>query len=193
MTLDRCRLSRFPLLALAVLFVGCGPSWKVIRASGPPSALKDVNEVAIRFDYASMSVEGMNESEWVTQKSAEDVQYPNTWADLKGRLEAAVLEGLRDQVPLAQPLGPSVAPGVAVLTVQVHGFRLGKFVPVVLPPTVVQAGLVWQVGGQVADEIFVERSFPSSILAPSVFNHIGPVGQRIGETAGRFLISKRGG
>jgi hypothetical protein len=155
--------------------------------------LKDASEVAVRFDYSGMVVEGMSENEWVSRKTSEDPKYPATWADLKGRLEAAMLEGLRDKVPAAQLLGPTVAPSAVVLTVQVHGFRLGKFIPVVLPPTVVQAGLVWQVGGQVADEISVERSYPSSIIAPSVFNHITPVGRSIGAAAGAFLVSKRGG
>jgi len=43
-----------------------------------------------------------------------------------------------------------------------------------------------------ADEIALTRSYPSSLVQPSVFNHISPVGEQLGAAGGRLLASKRG-
>jgi hypothetical protein len=50
--------------------------------------------------------------------------------------------------------------------------------------------LVWQFNGQVTDEIAVTHSYPVSLVQPSVFNHIGPVGSQVGSHAARFLSSR---
>lgn len=185
-------LSRFSLLG-AVLFVGlfsgCGPAWKVVRVSGPPSALAGQTDVAIAFDYGQLYVEGRTEADWVTSKTNEDAKYPETWADLKGRFEGAVVEGMRFQFPSAHPVQAG-ASGV-VMVVQVRSFRLGKFIPFVMPPTVMETSLVFQVGGQATDEISLVRSYPASLTQPSVFNHIPYVGNAIGRAGGSFLDSKQ--
>jgi hypothetical protein len=186
------KLTRLSLLG-AVLFVGlfsgCGPAWKVVRVSGPPSALAGQTDVAIAFDYSQMYVEGRTEADWVNVKTAEDAKYPTTWADLKGRFEAAVVEGMRVQFPSAHPVQAG-ANGV-VMVVQVHSFKLGKFIPFALPPTGMEASLIFQVGGQATDEISLVRSYPSSITQPSVFNHIPYVGNAFGRAGGQLLSSKQ--
>lgn len=178
----------------AALLVGllssCGPPWKVVRVSGPPSALANASDVALAFDYSQMSVEGRPEADWVSAKTAEDAKYPDTWADLKGRFEEAVLTGLRSQYPGAH--SASAGQGDVVMVVQVRQFKLGKLIPFVLPPTVMDAELIFQVGGQATDEISLMRSYPSSLTSPSVFNHIGPVGQQFGAAGGKLIASKKG-
>ena len=172
------------------LLSGCGPAWKVVKVSGPPSALAASNDIALAFDYSQMFVEGRTEQDWVTTKVAEDAKYTETWADLKGRFEEAVLAGLRSEFPGAHPV--AAGPGDTVMVVQVRNFKLGKFIPFVLPPTVMDAELIFQVGGQATDEISLARSYPSSLYQPSVFNHIGPVGQQLGAAGGKLIASKRG-
>jgi hypothetical protein len=175
---------------LIALLSGCGPNWKVVKVSGPPSALAATNDVALAFDYSQMFVEGRTEADWVATKTAEDAKYPETWADLKGRFEAAVLSGLRSEVPNAHHVNQGA--GQVVMVMQVRDFKLGKFIPFALPPTVMGAEILFQVGGQTTDEISLVRSYPSSITQPSVFNHIGPVGQALGAAGGQLLASKRG-
>jgi hypothetical protein len=51
--------------------------------------------------------------------------------------------------------------------------------------------LIWQVGGKPVDEIALTQSDSPSIVQPSVFKHIGSVGNTIGFLAGKFLQSKR--
>ena len=180
----------FAAVLLAGTLTGCGPGWKVVRTSGPPSALATASDVAVAYDYSHMLVEGRTEQEWVADKTAEDANYATTWHDLKARFEEAVLEGLQKEYPSAHTVQTS--PGNVVMVVQVQRFKLGKFIPFVLPPSVVEAALVWQVGGQPTDEITLRRDFPSSVYNPSVFNHIKPIGLAIGKAGGKFLASQQG-
>lgn len=174
---------------LVALLSGCGPAWKVVKVSSP-SALSKSNDIALAFDYSQMYVEGRTEADWVAVKTGEDAKYPETWADLKSRFEGAVLDGLRSQYPSAHSV--TAGPGDTVMVVQVRSFKLGKFIPFVLPPTIMDAEIMFQVGGQTTDEISLARSYPSSIAAPSVFNHIVPVGQQLGAAGGKLIASKKG-
>ena len=171
------------------LLSGCGPAWKVVRVSGPPTALTAANDVALSFDYTQMYVEGRTEADWVAAKTAEDAKYTQTWADLKGKYEAAVLDGLRGQIPGAHMAATGAAP--VQMVVMPRTFKLGKFIPFALPPTVMEGGIIFIVGGQPTDEIALTRSYPSSITQPSVFNHIGHVGYEFGAAGGKLLSSKK--
>ena len=186
------QLSRLSLLGAVLVFASftaCGPPWKVVRVSGPPSALSGQTDVAIAFDYSRMYVEGRTEQDWMTAKTAEDPRYPTTWADLKGRFEAAVVRGMQAQFPSAHAV--QAGPGSPVMVVEVHSFRLGKFIPFVMPPTVLEASLIFQVGGLATDEIALTRSYPASITQPSVFNHIPWIGDAFGRAGGSLLSSKQ--
>jgi hypothetical protein len=170
-------------------FTSCGPPWKVVRVSGPPSALAGQTDVAVAFDYSRMYVEGRTEQDWVASKTAEEAKYPETWADLKGRFEAAVVQGMRSRFPSAHAV--QAGPGSPVMVVEVHNFKLGKFIPFVMPPTVLEASLIFQVGGQATDEIQLTRSYPASITQPSVFNHIPYIGDAFGYAGASLLASKQ--
>ncbi len=56
----------------------------------------------------------------------------------------------------------------------------------------IRAVLSWQVAGQPTDEISLVRQFPSSVVNPSVFTHIGPVGNAIGQAGGKYLLQAQG-
>lgn len=185
-------VSRVGVVALLVgLFSGCGPAWKVVRTSGPPSALTAVTDVGVAFDYSDMIIEGKyKEQAWLDAKTKEDGKYLETWADLKGRFEKAVLTGVQVKFPSAHPVASGQ--GQAVMVVRPQTFQLGKFIPFYQPPTTINANIGFDVGGQITDEINTMSSYPASITQPSVFNHIGHVGQAIGRTGGAFLESRKG-
>jgi hypothetical protein len=174
-------------LMVAGLLSGCGPGWRVVRAS---QALRGAGEVGVVFDYSQLFVEGRPEADFVRAKTGEDPAYPTTWADLKAKFEGAVLDGLRVEYPPAKPLGPGAPPQV-VLVVQPRSLQMGKYMYVTSTATVLDAELLYQVGGQVTDEIMVRRAWSASIVQPSVFQHISPVSQAVGRAAGAYLNSVR--
>jgi hypothetical protein len=108
---------------------------------------------------------------------------------LKGRFEASVIEGMRSRFPSAHPVQTGATP--VTMVVQVHTFKLGKFIPFVMPPTLMDASLVFQLNGQATDEISMARSWQPSIAQPSVFNHIPYVGEAFGQAGASFLASKQ--
>jgi hypothetical protein len=169
---------------------GCGPGWKVLKAS-EPTAIGAANNVAVAFDYSQMLVEGKPAEQWKQEKTAEDAKYAETWVDLTTKFETAVLEGVREQYPSAHLA--SQGPGDVTVTIRPNRFGLGKYIVVSSWPTVMDV-VVGAKAGEAAensDEISFARSYPASITQPSVFQHITPVGRQIGSVAARFLNSKK--
>ena len=177
-------------LVLGVLS-GCGPAWKVLKASNP-STLAAANNVAVAFDYSAMLVDGKPAEQWKAAKIAEDAKYADTWADLMGKYEAAVIEGMRNEVPSAHPLAQG--PGDVTVTIRPNKFGMGKYIVVSSWPTTMDVVIAAHAGeGDNTDEIQLMRSYPASITQPSVFNHISHVGNQIGQAAGRFFAMKKAG
>lgn len=175
-------------LSAAVAVSACGPPWKVVRVSDP-SALAGQTDVAVTFDYSQMMVENRTLPQWMELKTKDDAKYPQTWADLMARFEAAVLQGLRVQFPDAKLA--SQTPGAVTLVVQPRTFRLGKWAPFVNTQTFMDVVLDWQLNNASTDAISVIRSYPASVTQPSVFNHVPYVGDGVGRLAGQFLGSKQ--
>lgn len=175
-------------LVLGVLS-GCGPNWKVLKASDPTTLGAAANVVVV-FDYSKMLVEGKPAEQWKAEKTAEDAKYADTWADLLGKYEAAVIEGMRADVPSAH--AAAQGPGDVTVTIRPNKFGLGKYIVVSAWPTTMDVVIAARAGeGDNTDEIQLMRSYPASITQPSVFNHISHVGRQIGESAGRFLAMKK--
>lgn len=186
--------SRVSVLSAALVvgvLSGCGPGWKVLKASNP-TTLAAANNVAVSFDYSAMLVEGKPVEAWKASKTAEDAKYADTWADLMGKYEAAVIEGMRNEVPSAHPLAQG--PGDVTVTIRPNKFGLGKYIVVSAWPTTMDVVIAAHAGeGENTDEIQLVRSYPASVTQPSVFNHISHVGRQIGEAAGRFFAMKKAG
>ena len=184
--------SRISVVSAALvlgLLSGCGPGWKVLKASNPTS-LGAANNVVVAFDYSNMMVEKKTVEAWKAEKTAEDAKYPDTWNDLMGKFEAAVIEGVRGEFPSAH--AASQGPGDVTLTIRPTTVGMGKYIVVTAWPTVMDVVIGARAGeGENTDEIQLVRSYQASIYQPSVFQHITPVGKMIGQSAGRFLASKK--
>lgn len=175
-------------LVLGVLS-GCGPGWKVIKASNP-TTLGGAQNVAVAFDYSQMIVEGKPVEQWKAEKTAEDANYAKTWEDLMGKFENSFLEGMRGQVPSAHAV--SAGPGDVTVTIRPTKFGMGKYIVVSSWPTLMDVNIGAHAGeGADTDEIRTARSYPASITQPSVHQHIGYVGQQLGQVGGRFIASKK--
>lgn len=186
--------SRISVLSAALVLgvlSGCGPGWKVIKASNP-TTLGNAQNVAVAFDYSQMLVEGKPVEQWKQEKTAEDANYPQTWADLMGKFESFFLEGMKEQVPSAHPV--SAGPGDVTVTIRPTKFGLGKYIVVSSWPTLMDVNIGAHAGeGADTDEIRTARSYPASITQPSVHQHIGHVGKQLGHVAGKFITSKQAG
>ena len=187
------RLTVSAVGAMMTLSIGCGPSFKVIRQSGPPSALSSIENVSVQFDYSKLYVGGESEAAWVKKKTEEDADYAKTWEDLKNRLEAAFVTSFRGAAGVGERgnLGDRTSAGEAALVVQVKEIAVGKYIPFYAPPTRANADAVFKVDGEATDGVVVGGASSHSLRRPSVFQHIEPVGSQMGNTAGRFFLHSR--
>ncbi len=183
---------RVSLLSAAVavaMLSGCGPTWKVVRASDP-TTLATANNVAVQFDYSQLQVGKYSLDEWKKSQLEKDAEYEKTWSDLTAKFENFFMQGLKGQVPGAHPAAEGA--GDITITVKPQTMNMGKYIVVARSSSAVNANIL--AGPDAAaptDEIIVVNSYPASVTQPSVFQHIGYIGENLGMQTGRFLQSKK--
>jgi len=186
----RVRLSL--LFSLMMLAAGCSVPWKVVRESGPPSALAGAGAAAIQFDYSALLVEGMTQEAWVQQQTAKDPEYEKSWTDLKARFEKYYLEGFQAGWGTATVLAPGAAKpsGTVLVLVKVNTLDMGHYIPFATTRSQVTVNVVWDAAGP-EDEIMIVGSDTPSITNPSIFQHVGHIGGYLGKVSAKFLSSKQ--
>ena len=176
------------VLALGVLS-GCGPAWKVIKAS-EPTTIGGANNVAVAFDYSAMIVEKMPVEEWKASQTAKDPNYGTTWMELTKKFEDFTMQQIKASFPSAHPAAEGA--GDVTVTVRPTVLGMGKYIVVSAWPSTMTARVGAHAGeGMDTDEIELRASYPASVTQPSVFQHIGHLGQTIGSQTASFLNSKK--
>jgi hypothetical protein len=179
----------FFLLAAAISSAGCGPSWTVVRSSGPPSALAGAGPITVAFDYSRLQVGDQPEQAYVQSKLAAEPDFPTKWQDLKTSYEQHVLAGLAETWPKGvTPAPPGAGVGLVVIPTSL---TMGHYMVVYSTPTILSTTLDWVVGGQVAEEIAVTGNVQATGIMPSIFQHIPPIAALVGRSAGKYLASRK--
>ncbi len=176
------------VVALAVLS-GCGPTWKVLKESNP-TALTKQDTVAIAFDYSMLRVGKYSAEEWKAAQREKDANYDTTWDELFKKFEDYFIQGVQQSVPGARAAAEGAAD--VTITVKPQSMSMGKYVVVARTSTSVNTivGARAGEGAEDSDEISMMATYPASITQPSVHQHIGHVGQNLGQQTGRFLSGK---
>lgn len=166
--------------------------WKVVKESGPPSALAGASAVAVQFDYSSIVVEGMSQDAWVAQQKAKDAEYEKSWADLKSRFEEHYLEGFRDGWGAATRLAEGAAKpeGTVLVVVKVNSLDMGHYIPFATSRSQVTVNVVWDRKAP-DDEIMITGSDTPSLVNASIYQHVGHIGAYLGKVSAKFLSSKQ--
>ena len=120
----------------------------------------------------------------------EDREGAGVRADLTVKFEDAVLSGLKRRFPKAHLA--TEGEGDVTLTFRPLHLRMGKYIGIAEWPTVMEAVIGARPAGAAedTDEIWYEHGYEASIIQPSIFQHIGPVGHAFGVVAGDFLNAK---
>lgn len=182
------RISLFGAVVALGVLSGCGPSWKVLKASNPTTLGAPTN-VAVAFDYSQMMVEKKTVEQLKADKLKEDPKFEETWNELITKFESYTIEGMKGSVPSAH--AASAGPGDVTVTIRPVTFGMGKYIVVSSWPTTMNVVVGSHAGeGADTDEIQFMTSYPSSSVQPSVHQHIGHIGQQIGQQVGRFFNSK---
>jgi len=180
--------------AFATTLSGCSPSWDVVQASGPPSALQGLGDFVIRTDYSRTVVDGNHESVYVAEE-LEDPEQQEHWAKAKELMDAGVLERIAQLSPqvrfeLAQgERGDAQGPEVLVEYLTIQPGYWGFF----SKEAIVIARVSFVVDGQVTDQISVEAEVNASRYNPSVVDRLANIGRQIGYCGAQFLNEAQSG
>lgn len=180
------------LWAVGLVLVGCGAPWKVVKVSGPPSALTGAGAVAIQFDYSTLLIEGMTQEAWVAQQKAEEPEYERSWNDLKARLEEHYVQGFQSGWGTATLLAPATPKpkGTVLVLVKVNKLQMRRYNPIVTSRSYVTVNVIWDAEGP-ADEIVITGSDTSTPINASIFQHVGHIGEYLGKVSAQFLSTKQ--
>ena len=186
-------LSLLLLTAIAgSMGAGCSVPWKVVKESGPPSALAGAGAVVVQFDYSPLRVEGLTQDEWVAKKKEKEADYDKTWTDLKARLESTYLAGFSDVWGAVGRLadGAPKPENTIVVQVKVNSLEMAHYIPFSSAQSQVTVNVVWDAKAP-DDEIMITGSDQPTLINVSIFQHIGHIGEYLGKVSAKFLQSKQ--
>lgn len=180
------RSARFTLVASFVIAAGCAP-WKVIRESGPPSALKGAPRIEVAFDYSQASLGGMPEAAWIARQPPDEQA---AYDEVKRGMDAAFIAAIARSAGVSVvPMAPGAPPSAdaAQLTVQYTFIEQGKYAVVFRMDSQVDAILSWGRNGQVTDQIQIRQTVEATLTRPAILQRMSVAGDRIGELGARFF------
>lgn len=183
MRIPPAALSLTAAAALTLTLGACGAPWKILQQSGPPSALRGVQTLGVSFDYSRVSLGGQDEEAWLAGKSEEDRA---KFQEVKDKADEGFMLRLPEVLGgvTVQPAGGA---DEVTLTVEYTMLEQGKYAVFYAAPTVLKANLVFAVGGQVVDKIFVQTSVDASVYRPSILQRIGVAGYNLANVAARYF------
>lgn len=148
-------------LGLCVAFLlACGNPWKVIHASGNPSALKGVSAFKVAVDYEGLMIGQKSESEYVSGKDADTAA--SFAGDKKGMEEAFRATLAANQAGWA--FGDT---GAVDVRVHVQFIEPGFYVGVAKMPTSLITTVTFTKDGQLLDEIEITTVQDADMMHPA--------------------------
>ncbi len=189
-SLRRLILTSALLVSAAPALTGCAP-YVIVQQSGPPSALKGVQQVTVRFDWSQVRVIGKSEAEYLAEKTPEEQK---DFLVIKGETDAAILQGLQQSVAGVRfaPGGAEVDPQAPGLVVQYAEVQTGIYTFVYNTPSKVLARFIWSSGGKVSDVIDTQSTVGASMSTPSDHQRMEMVGRNLGKQAGKYVVKAQG-
>jgi hypothetical protein len=178
------RFLRFALVAIPLLLLaGCGPPWRVIRAS-MPSALRGQTLVGVSFDWSRASYGGQNEQTWLANQPPDDVQ---AYMEVKNAIMQTYMNELASQLGArgVQVVGSTGAEPVQ-LVVAPTTFQMGFYRFVMNQNSRLDAILAWSVGGQVLDEIEVRSEVAATMQDAAILGRMTQAAVRIARLSAEF-------
>jgi hypothetical protein len=167
--------------------VGCGPPWRVIKQSGPPSALADIQSLGVKFDYSRISLGGKSEQQFLASKSEEERA---KFQEVKSTMDNAFLIGLRSRLPdllVRQDTGQEDA----TLTVRYTMLEQGKYAVVFAMDTELAAHLAFARNGAVTDEIAVDTAVDATVTQPAILQRVKIAAERLADLGAQYVRQAR--
>jgi hypothetical protein len=176
----RARHLSLAVAPLLLLLASCGPPWRVIVQSGPPSALTGVTALTMSVDSSALVVNGKP----MQQVIAEEPDFPQAVQNMEaGFMTIFTQQAGVPVTPMQTPPGPQEVRVVARFT----EVDPGKYAVIYRRNTVLTAHIMFIMNGQVVDEIQTVRQAEASLSQPSIIQRMGIAGRLTGELAAKFF------
>lgn len=184
---------RFLLLAIAcfsgIAGTGCGSTWKVLRASGPPSGLQGARRLAVVADYSAMKITvGHGFAMRTEAELMADPEDSNraTFPEEKLAMHAAVVGALRTQLTgysVADGAGETT-PDTVTVTVAYDVVQLGVYAA---GRGAIRARALFARGGAVTDEI--EIIVDAGQFMTKSGDRLVACGEKLGASIASFVMA----
>jgi hypothetical protein len=181
------------LLTLFVLAiaVGCGPPWRVVRQSGPPSALAGQTVIGVTFDWSRALLGGRPEEVWLAGQPPRDQQ---SYLEVRNAImETFTLELQRQLQPSGITVVPATGQEAVVLSVQPLVLEMGFFRFMWNMDSRLDSALVFFVNGQETDHIEVRTSRHADLYNPAIMGRMTACARRTAQLAAEYVRQARAG
>lgn len=183
-------IATFMLLALVAL--GCGPSWVVVAQRNPNPMASQREFFIAPVGYVGLMVGDKSEAEYLAGKDGEAQQSflndkAETAKNMTELLMATAAQGGLSVQPAAGPGAPFV------LVPNITFVEPGNFNGFVNIPTTVEMRLrIIDAQQQPVDEVIFKATIPAGMFNPSSGGRMHSAGKNLGEQAGQYLLSRTG-
>jgi hypothetical protein len=179
------------ILAVAFLFIGCGPPWQVVRQA-TPNPLLGVKQFSLKpIDYTGLRVGEKDEAGYLAEK---DEETRGKWVGDK--------KGMNDEF-VNKLMGEARDKGIAVQIGGETDFTVEPKVPWLEPGFYVGVAaksselhmtlIIRDKAGQVVDEITMKHSTGASMTNPSSGGRLRDDAEAIGSYAAEYLATRSAG
>lgn len=169
------------------LLTACGPPWRVVRQSGPPSALRGQTTIGVTFDWSRAMLGNQPEQVWLAGQPPADQQ---SYMEVRNSLMQAFVAELQSRL---QARGVTVVASTGQepvqLVVQPLVLEMGFYRFIVNRDSRLDSALVWQVGGQETDHIEVRTTAQATARNAQILTRMNQCAQRTAQLAAQFWDS----
>jgi len=182
--MTQTRFLTFLAAASLFLLTACGPPWRVIRQSGPPSALAGQPVIGVSFDWSRAVLGGQPEQIWLAGQPPADQQ---SYMEVRNAIMQTFMMELSNQL---QPRGITVVPSTGAEPVQLVvmplTLEMGFYRFVMAMDSRLDSALVWQVGGQETDQIEIRTTATANMANAAILGRMSHCATRSARLAADF-------
>lgn len=180
--------ARAAFVAAVCLFaVACGPPWRVMRVSGPPSALVGMSSLGVAFDDSMLTMGGMPAQAWLLSQPPED---QGSYLAVRAGMEEELLSELGSQLA-PTPVVRATGAESHLLVVRFTLLEMGAYRVMFSMDSHLDAVLAFGPGGTVTDEIAVRTTRVANLYNPTIAGRMNWLARRVAQLGAEYVRRAR--
>jgi hypothetical protein len=179
-------------MLVALLALGCGPSWTIVAQRNPNPMAAQTEFLVAPVGYVGLMVGDKTEAQYLSGKDSEQQQsFLNDKAETaKNMTELLMATAAEGGVRVRPATGEG---GPFVLVPNITFLEPGNFNGFVNIATTVEMRLrIIDAQQQPVDEVIFRATIPASMMNPSSGGRMHSAGKNLGEQAAQYLLSRTG-